>query len=53
MPYNRFVSLQIAGDELEPDSVQAMMATVICAGTHATQITANQVEKNAMTSWTT
>jgi Protein of unknown function (DUF1553)/Protein of unknown function (DUF1549) len=46
MPYNRFVALQIAGDELEPDNPQAMMATgYLGAGTHATQITANQVEK--------
>jgi len=46
MPYDRFVSLQIAGDELEPDNPEAMMATgYLGAGTHATQITANQVEK--------
>jgi len=46
MPYDRFVKLQIAGDEFEPDNPQAMMATgFLGAGTHATQITANQVEK--------
>src|SRR6266704_1409760 len=46
MPYDRFVKLQIAGDELEPDSPFAMTATgFLSAGVHATQITANQVEK--------
>ena len=46
MPYNRFVKLQLAGDELEPDNPLALMATgYLAAGTHATQITANQVEK--------
>jgi hypothetical protein len=46
LPYDRFVKLQIAGDELEPDDPQAMMATgFLAAGTHATQITANQAEK--------
>jgi hypothetical protein len=46
MPYDRFVRLQIAGDEMEPDNPLAMMATgYLGAGTHATQITANQVEK--------
>jgi mono/diheme cytochrome c family protein len=46
MPYDRFVRLQLAGDEFEPDNPQAMMATgFLGAGTHATQITANQVEK--------
>src|SRR4029077_32564 len=46
MPYDRFVKLQIAGDELEPDNRLALMATgFLAAGTHATQITANQVEK--------
>jgi mono/diheme cytochrome c family protein len=46
MPYDRFVKLQIAGDEFEPDNNQALMATgFLAAGTHATQITANQVEK--------
>ncbi len=46
MPYDRFVKLQVAGDELEPNNPQALMATgYLAAGTHATQITANQVEK--------
>ncbi|HYG75073.1 MAG TPA: PSD1 and planctomycete cytochrome C domain-containing protein [Planctomycetota bacterium] len=46
MPYDRFVKLQIAGDEMEPNNPLAMMATgFLGAGTHATQITANQAEK--------
>jgi mono/diheme cytochrome c family protein len=46
MPYDQFVKWQIAGDELEPDNPPALMATgYLAAGTHATQITANQVEK--------
>jgi mono/diheme cytochrome c family protein len=46
MPFDRFVRWQIAGDELEPDNNLALMATgFLAAGTHATQITANQVEK--------
>ena len=46
MPFDRFVRLQIAGDEIEPENPQALMATgFLGAGTHATQITANQVEK--------
>lgn len=46
MAYDRFVRLQLAGDELEPDNPLALMATgFLGAGTHATQITANQVEK--------
>ncbi len=46
MPYDRFVRLQVAGDEFEPDNNLALMATgFLAAGTHATQITANQVEK--------
>ena len=46
LPYDRFVSWQIAGDELEPDNLLAMQATgYLAAGTHATQITANQAEK--------
>ncbi len=46
MPYNQFVRWQIAGDELAPESPLALMATgFLGAGTHATQITANQVEK--------
>ena len=46
MPYDRFVKLQLAGDEFEPENNLALMATgFLGAGTHATQITANQVEK--------
>ncbi len=46
MPYDQFVKLQIAGDEFEPENNTALMATgFLAAGTHATQITANQVEK--------
>ncbi len=46
MPYDRFVRLQLAGDELEPDNALALMATgFLAAGVHSTQITANQVEK--------
>jgi mono/diheme cytochrome c family protein len=46
MPFDRFVRLQIAGDEIEPLNPQALAATgFLGAGTHATQITANQVEK--------
>lgn len=46
MPYDQFVRWQIAGDEFAPDDNLALMATgFLAAGTHATQITANQVEK--------
>jgi mono/diheme cytochrome c family protein len=46
LPYDRFVKWQIAGDEIEPDNPLALMATgFLAAGTHSTQITANQVEK--------
>src|SRR5262245_9738867 len=46
LPYNTFVRWQIAGDEIEPHDHLAMMATgFLAAGTHATQITANQAEK--------
>jgi cytochrome c553 len=46
MPFDRFVKLQIAGDEIEPQNPEALKATgFLGAGTHATQITANQVEK--------
>jgi hypothetical protein len=46
MPYDQFVRWQIAGDEYEPNNNLALMATgFLAAGTHATQITANQVEK--------
>ena len=46
MPFDQFVRWQIAGDEYEPNTNLALMATgFLAAGTHATQITANQVEK--------
>jgi mono/diheme cytochrome c family protein len=46
LPYDQFVQWQIAGDELAPDNPQAWFATgFLGAGTHATQITANQAEK--------
>jgi mono/diheme cytochrome c family protein len=46
LPYDRFVQWQIAGDEFAPDSLLAWKATgFLAAGTHATQITANQAEK--------
>jgi mono/diheme cytochrome c family protein len=46
LPYDKFVKWQLAGDELEPDNPLALMATgFLAAGTHATQITKNQVEK--------
>jgi Protein of unknown function (DUF1549)/Protein of unknown function (DUF1553)/Planctomycete cytochrome C len=45
-PYDEFVRWQIAGDELAPDEPDAWKATgFLAAGTHATQITANQAEK--------
>ena len=46
LPYDTFVRWQLAGDEIEPDNPLALMATgFLAAGTHATQITKNQVEK--------
>ena len=46
MPYDRFVQWQIAGDEFAPEEPEAWKATgFLAAGTHATQITANQAEK--------
>ena len=46
MPYDRFVRLQVAGDELEPENNRALMATgYLAAGVHSTQITANTAEK--------
>jgi cytochrome c553 len=45
-PYDEFVRWQLAGDELAPDQPEAWKATgFLAAGTHATQITANQAEK--------
>ncbi len=46
MPFDTFVKWQIAGDEFEPDNPLALTATgFLGCGTHATQITQNQVEK--------
>ncbi len=46
LPYDKFVKWQIAGDEFEPENPEAWRATgFLAAGTHATQITANQAEK--------
>jgi mono/diheme cytochrome c family protein len=46
LPYDTFVKWQIAGDELEPDNPQALMATgFLAAGVHSTQITQKLVEK--------
>ncbi len=46
MPYDQFVRWQVAGDEFESENNLALMATgFLGAGTHATQITASQVEK--------
>src|SRR6185369_3405473 len=46
LPYDRFVQWQLAGDEIEPENPLALAATgFLAAGTHATQITKNQVEK--------
>ena len=46
LPYDTFVRWQIAGDEFAPQNPMALMATgFLGAGTHATQITKNQVEK--------
>ena len=46
LPYDRFVSWQLAGDELAPDDNLALMATgFIAAGVWPTQITKNEVEK--------
>lgn len=45
-PYDQFLQWQIAGDELAPENPEAWKATgFLAAGTHATQITANQAEK--------
>jgi mono/diheme cytochrome c family protein len=46
LPYDTFVKWQLAGDEIEPKNRDALAATgFLAAGTHATQITANQAEK--------
>jgi len=45
-PFDEFVRWQLAGDELAPDEPDAWRATgFLAAGTHSTQITKNQVEK--------
>ena len=45
MPYDRFVSLQIAGDELEPENPLALMATgFMGAGAFSTVITEAEFE---------
>ncbi len=46
LPYDTFVSWQLAGDELAPDDNQALAATgFLAAGVWPTQITKNEVEK--------
>ncbi len=46
LPFDTFVKWQIAGDEFAPNNILAMKATgFLSAGLHATQITANQAEK--------
>ena len=46
LPFDTFVKWQIAGDEFAPDNPLALTATgFLGCGTHATQITQNQVEK--------
>ncbi|HEX3872084.1 MAG TPA: DUF1549 domain-containing protein, partial [Pirellulales bacterium] len=46
LPYDTFIRWQLAGDEYEPDNALALAATgFLGAGVHATQITANQAEK--------
>ena len=45
MPYDRFVRLQIAGDELEPENPLALMATgFLGAGAFSTQLTEAEFE---------
>lgn len=47
LPFDRFLSWQLAGDEFSPDDRLAMMATgFLAAGVHSTQITKNEVEKH-------
>ena len=46
LPYDRFVSWQLAGDELAPEDNLALAATgFIAAGVWPTQLTKNEVEK--------
>ena len=45
MPYDRFVKLQLAGDELEPENPLALMATgFLGAGAFSTQLTEAEFE---------
>lgn len=46
MPFDQFVRWQLAGDEFEPETPLALMATgFLGAGVFPTQITANEVER--------
>ena len=46
LPYNQFVQWQIAGDEYEPDNIEALKATgFLGCGVRNAVITKNQVEK--------
>ena len=46
LPYDQFVRWQLAGDEFEPETPLALMATgFLGAGVFPTQITANEVER--------
>ena len=46
LPYDTFVTWQLAGDEVAPENPLAATATgFLAAGVHSTQITASQVEK--------
>ncbi len=46
LPYDEFVKWQLAGDEIRPNDPLALKATgFLAAGTHSTQITKNQAEK--------
>lgn len=46
LPFDQFARWQIAGDEIDPDNPQAMIATgFLGAGVFPTQITANEVER--------
>lgn len=46
LPFNQFVRWQLAGDEFEPETPLALMATgFLGAGVFPTQITANEVER--------
>lgn len=46
LPYNKFIQWQIAGDEFEPDNIEALKATgFLGCGVRNAVITKNQVEK--------